>query len=287
MSQAGTVYFYEADANGSVTSLTNPAGTMVASYVYDSFGNLTSSSGTVANPFLYTGREFDSETGLYYYRARYYDPRTKRFLSKDRLWPIGGNPYAYALNNPLLFTDPFGLCFSFDERARLFYKSLADIFFGVSKLALAPGIAAATGGLGVPLAFYSGVQGGLDTARGLNGAIFAFIDPKGAERRNKIIESASSISGWITIIKTRDTEKASFATNVEEVALTPLEMGVGNAEKAVELPSILNPAAEKGIDAEKALEKMDEAYDKGTAAYDVHKNLKEQKKAQDCNCRKE
>ena len=66
---AGTSYFH-ADGLGSVTSLTDPTGAVAASYVYDSFGNLTASTGTVANPFQYTGREMDSESGLYYYRAR-------------------------------------------------------------------------------------------------------------------------------------------------------------------------------------------------------------------------
>jgi RHS repeat-associated protein len=60
--------------------------------------------------FRYTGRELDSETGLYYYRARYYDPYIGRFLSED---PIGvrdgSNKYLYARNNPAGFTDPFGL----------------------------------------------------------------------------------------------------------------------------------------------------------------------------------
>lgn len=50
------------------TSLTNSAGAVAQSYTYDSFGNTTNSSGSVANPFRYTGRDFDSETGLYYYR---------------------------------------------------------------------------------------------------------------------------------------------------------------------------------------------------------------------------
>jgi RHS repeat-associated protein len=68
-----------------VTSLTNAAGAAAETYTYDSFGKLTASSGSVANPFRYTGREFDSTTGLYYYLARYYDPSTGRFLSEDPL----------------------------------------------------------------------------------------------------------------------------------------------------------------------------------------------------------
>ena len=71
------------------------------------FGKLNASAGTLTNPLQYTGREFDQETGLNYYRARYYDPSAGRFLSED---PIGFNGgidfYAYVANNPVIFTDP-------------------------------------------------------------------------------------------------------------------------------------------------------------------------------------
>ena len=73
--RSGTTSYYEADGLGSVTSLTNGAGTIANTYTYDSFGNLTASTGSITNRFQYTAREFDSETGLYYYRARYYDPK--------------------------------------------------------------------------------------------------------------------------------------------------------------------------------------------------------------------
>jgi len=81
MVRAGAIYYYQADGLGSITSLTDAAGVLAASYTYDSFGNLTASTGSVANPFRYTAREFDAETGLYYYRTRYYDATIGRFLS--------------------------------------------------------------------------------------------------------------------------------------------------------------------------------------------------------------
>ncbi len=59
----------------------------------------------------YTGREWDKETGLYYYRARYYDPMEGRFVSKDPIGYGGGiNFYAYVQNNPINHIDPRGLC---------------------------------------------------------------------------------------------------------------------------------------------------------------------------------
>ena len=105
----GGTYFYHADGLGSITSLTDGSGQLAASYVYDSFGNLTASTGTITNPFQYTGREFDSETGLYYYRARYYDPASGRFVSEDPVRFKGGMDfYRYVGNSPTDFIDPFG-----------------------------------------------------------------------------------------------------------------------------------------------------------------------------------
>lgn len=102
--------YYEADGLGSVTSLTTSAGALGNTYVYDSFGKVTGSSGSITNRFEYTGREFDSETGLYYYRARYYDPTAGRFLSEDPTHFEGGkNFYVYAVSDPVNGIDPFGL----------------------------------------------------------------------------------------------------------------------------------------------------------------------------------
>jgi len=60
--------------------------------------------------YTFTGREWDKETGLYYYRARYYDPMEGRFISKDPIGFSGGiNLYSYTAENPINYTDPFGL----------------------------------------------------------------------------------------------------------------------------------------------------------------------------------
>jgi len=80
--RGSTTSYYDADGLGSVSSLSNSSGALVNTYSYDSFGNLTASSGSVTNPYRYTGREFDSETGAYYYRARYYQSDVGRFLNE-------------------------------------------------------------------------------------------------------------------------------------------------------------------------------------------------------------
>jgi RHS repeat-associated protein len=106
----GAAGYYEQDGLGSVTSLSGATGALSNSYAYDAFGTLTASTGSLANPFQYTGRDFDSETGLRYYRARYYDSTTGRFLSEDPADFDGGiNFYGYAANNPIAFIDPSGL----------------------------------------------------------------------------------------------------------------------------------------------------------------------------------
>jgi RHS repeat-associated protein len=77
-------------------------------------------TGTLSQPYTYTGREWDKETGLYYYRARYYDPMVGRFISKDPIGFAGGdvNLYGYVQNNPVNWIDPFGLdVWVYDYRA--------------------------------------------------------------------------------------------------------------------------------------------------------------------------
>ena len=81
--RSASTSYYEPDGLGSITSQSSPSGTIQSTYVYDSFGNSSSSTGSTNNPFRYTSREFDSETGRYDYRLRYYQRSAGRFLSED------------------------------------------------------------------------------------------------------------------------------------------------------------------------------------------------------------
>ncbi len=110
VTKGSNTFFYHQDGLGSVTDLTDTAGVTAKSYSYDAYGNILESPGTVDQPYTYTGRELDAESGLLYYRARYYDPATGRFLQKDAAGFSGGiNFYAYVGANPTIFVDPFGL----------------------------------------------------------------------------------------------------------------------------------------------------------------------------------
>ena len=116
VTRGGSTFFYHADALGSVSELTASAGALAKSYAYDAYGSIVDQTGTVEQPYAYTGRELDSESGLYYYRARYYDSTTGRFLRKDPIGLSGGiNLYGYVSNNPVNLTDPFGLSPSFTD----------------------------------------------------------------------------------------------------------------------------------------------------------------------------
>jgi RHS repeat-associated protein len=108
----GQKAYYHADGLGSVTMMTDVSDNIVQSYAHDSFGNiLRTGNPNFSQPYAYAGREYDQETGFYYYRARYYDPMAGRFISEDPIRLRGGdlNYYRYVRNNPVNFYDPLGL----------------------------------------------------------------------------------------------------------------------------------------------------------------------------------
>ncbi|MGH9590574.1 MAG: RHS repeat-associated core domain-containing protein, partial [Terracidiphilus sp.] len=108
--------FYSYDGMGSVRQLTNAAGAVTDTYEYDAFGNLLTPMGPTPNEMLYRGEEFDPDLGLYYLRARYYNPLTGRFMSRDPRWfcdcslqnPASQHAYLYASADPANRIDPSG-----------------------------------------------------------------------------------------------------------------------------------------------------------------------------------
>jgi RHS repeat-associated protein len=121
MRRASGDFYYHTDDLCSTVAITDRELRLVERYDYDDFGetSIFDSAGnamrksSVDNPYLFTGQRYDSETGFYYYRARFLDPRVGRFTTRD---PIGmwedagnlGNAYTYARNNPPTFVDPKG-----------------------------------------------------------------------------------------------------------------------------------------------------------------------------------
>jgi len=93
--------------------LTNSSGAITDTYEYDAFGNKVNPTGTTPNNYLYRGEQWDPDLGLYYLRARYYNPLTGRFMSRD---PLDGNAkdpaslykYLYASGDPVNLLDPTG-----------------------------------------------------------------------------------------------------------------------------------------------------------------------------------
>jgi len=108
---SGTAYWELTVRQGSIRTVIDNSANVKDQITYDGWGNATQTNSTYGGRYLYTGREFDVETGLQYNRARYYDPATGRWLSQD---PSGfaaadANLYRYVRNNPSRSVDPSGL----------------------------------------------------------------------------------------------------------------------------------------------------------------------------------
>jgi RHS repeat-associated protein len=123
MTSGGANYYYHADGLGSVTKITDVTGNLVESYQYDVFGTPTMydhsairiSQSAIGNRLLFTGRDYDPDTGWYNYRYRYYNPALGRFVQRDPVGLAGGsvNLYGYCRNNPVTLVDAFGLEWQF------------------------------------------------------------------------------------------------------------------------------------------------------------------------------
>jgi RHS repeat-associated protein len=100
-----TPSYYLYDALGSVRGVLSASGSITASYSYDPYGAITSGNTPTTDYFGFAGEYTDAETGFEYLQARYYDPATGQFISVDPLKDLTGQPYAYAGDNPLTWTD--------------------------------------------------------------------------------------------------------------------------------------------------------------------------------------
>ena len=124
---------YHYDYRGSTVAITDAASTVTDTFTYDTYGKLTSRTGTSNTPFMYNGRDgvVTDHNGLYYMRARYYCPKIKRFINADIVAgeisnAITLNRFAYANGNPVSFVDPFGL-----SAQRGIVDTFKDAFFNL------------------------------------------------------------------------------------------------------------------------------------------------------------
>ena len=117
----GTNYYYVTNIQGDVIAILNTSGAAVVEYAYDAWGNIISTTGSMAstlgahNPLRYRSYVYDQEYSLYYLQSRYYNPETGRFLNADAFTStgqglLGNNMFAYCQNNPVAYIDPNGLC---------------------------------------------------------------------------------------------------------------------------------------------------------------------------------
>lgn len=103
-----TALWYHRDQIGSTRLVTDSTGTPQATYTYDPFGGLASSTGTITKPLKFTGQYLDAESGYYYLLTRFFDPTTGQFTSLDPLIGVTRSPYAYVNGNPLNHIDQLG-----------------------------------------------------------------------------------------------------------------------------------------------------------------------------------
>jgi len=186
---SGAVLFYEHDALGSTRALTNTKGQVVARYSYSPYGEMTTAScmaqaprifgrkqlfsqspildkgSCPSNPFLYAGQFLDKASGLYYMRARWYDPKTAQFTSVDPLVALTDQPYSYAGNDPISASDPTGLCLTCTQVAALITGAFLALgiltsFVGIVLGSLAPEVTVVVGyQITTDEMFFSGAEG--------------------------------------------------------------------------------------------------------------------------------
>jgi RHS repeat-associated protein len=181
----GVDYYYRKNVQGDILGIFTSSGAIIAKYVYDAWGNhkiydannievFSASHIGLINPFRYRGYYFDTETGLYYVKERYYDPQIGRWLNIDKAISASGrnvhgyNLYAYCFNNPVNFNDEEGEWPKWVEKA----AKIASVVVAVAAVVTTVvAVSAFTAGTGTPTAVYgatvflgaalSGINGGV------------------------------------------------------------------------------------------------------------------------------
>ncbi len=161
------VTFYLADHLGSIVQETSSSANVAVDREYDPWGHLL--QGAATSGYAYTARQWDSEIGLYYYRARYYDPSAGRFVSEDPIgFNAGPNFFAYVLGSPIQYRDPSGLELmpaGVPYMQPVTSGAAGALLRGVAEGAMAAGAIVVTAGIatfaGVPMALTTATVGAI------------------------------------------------------------------------------------------------------------------------------
>lgn len=205
------------DGQGNTRALTSSTGTVTDTYSYTSFGEQFTHTGSTTNPYQYTGQQYDSLTGLYDLRARYYNPAMGRFLSQDTNAvnfnnPVELNRYVYTANSPLNRMDPTGYGSATTEYVGITGALIGALTFGAY---VAPPLAAFVGdALLIYVAYILYVQ----NAAGLPG-LGGFAPPRGGQELEDFVKGLGK-SVWRTI---------TTITYVSLIAMLLTSMVYGNA----------------------------------------------------------
>jgi RHS repeat-associated protein len=134
-SSDGAMFYYATEQPGHVSGVISSGNSLVNHYEYTPWGEAITTTEGVTQPLRYAAREIDTETGLYYMRARYYLPKLGRFMSEDPIGLAGGgNPFVYVHNNPVALVDPSGL----DPRIHLCLDFIGTLSNGAVLIRLVP-----------------------------------------------------------------------------------------------------------------------------------------------------
>jgi RHS repeat-associated protein len=185
-----TAYLHQ-DQLGSTRLLTSSTGNATGTYQFDAYGNTTTHTGT-NTPMQYAGQYKDDESGMYWMRARFYDPSTGQFISRDPIVALTRSAYDYVAGDPLNQIDPSGLLF---DSARKKVGNAAKAVGG-AVVRNAGDIATATGVVATGLAFVPGMQGA-SVALGAVSLGFSFISAYDNARRSDEMGLAMDVVGII------------------------------------------------------------------------------------------